>query len=88
MRTTIDRSGRLVVPKEMREQAGLKAGDTIEIEATSEGLRLTPVHDSPRLVKDGNVLVFAGGTLDRSEGDGVEQVRTERVAELVRQAIS
>ena len=90
MRTTIDKAGRLVLPKATRDRLGLKAGDVLEIEPTGEGLHLKPVRESPRLVKEGNVLVYAAGVLDKnvSESDVVKDVRDGRIAELVRQAMS
>lgn len=42
MRTTIDKAGRLVIPKPLRERLGLRPG---EVEVTAEGtaLRVEPV---------------------------------------------
>lgn len=88
MRTTIDKAGRLVLPKRARDRMGIKPGDELEIESDDTGVRLTLVHESPRLVKEGRVLVFAGGKLERGGTDVVEEDREARIAQLVRLALS
>ena len=87
MRVRIDKSGRVVIPKGFRERLGLKAGDVLDVQVTSGGLSLAKVQESPRLVKDGNVLVFACGVLRNEGGDMVGGLRDSRMAELVRQAM-
>ncbi len=88
MRTSIDRSGRLVLPKKTRDRLGIKAGDELEIEPVADGVCLKVVPRSAQLVWEGGVLVVAGGKLDRRITDVVQESRDERLAELVRQAIS
>lgn len=48
MRTTIDKAGRIVVPKRLRDRLGLVAGTEIEIDEDGAGLRVEPVFDRPR----------------------------------------
>jgi AbrB family looped-hinge helix DNA binding protein len=88
MRIAIDKAGRLVLPKAARDRLGLKAGDVLEVQPTAEGLHLTPVHESPQLVKEGNVLVFNGGVLNRDAEELIQEQRDARLNELVRQALS
>ena len=40
MRTTIDRAGRVVIPKPLREELGLRGGQDIEIEPAPTSMRL------------------------------------------------
>ncbi|MFP4068988.1 MAG: AbrB/MazE/SpoVT family DNA-binding domain-containing protein [Opitutales bacterium] len=40
MITTIDRAGRIVIPKELRERFNFAAGSQIEIQPEANGLRL------------------------------------------------
>jgi len=62
MKTTLDRFGRLVVPKEIRDRLGLKPGDEVEIEEQGNEAVLKPVeHEAPLKVQEG-VLVFTGAT--------------------------
>lgn len=57
MRTTIDRSGRIVVPKPLREQLNLEAGTRLEIRVRGERLEIEPVPAPMRLVRRGEGLV-------------------------------
>ncbi|HKK18630.1 MAG TPA: AbrB/MazE/SpoVT family DNA-binding domain-containing protein [Opitutales bacterium] len=57
MKITIDRAGRLVVPKRLREQFHFSAGTTIELTAEPDGLRLRLPKTSSCLVEKDGVLV-------------------------------
>jgi AbrB family looped-hinge helix DNA binding protein len=56
MRTTIDKAGRLVIPKALRDAIGLAAGE-VELTRDGAGLRLEPVAGSG-LAARGNRLVI------------------------------
>jgi len=60
MTLRIDRSGRIVVPKSVRDRWGLRAGTDLEIEEGAGGLLLKPVAGRPSLVRDGRFLVHTG----------------------------
>jgi len=66
---------------------GIKAGDELEIEPVADGVCLKVIPRSAQLVWKGGVLVVAG-KLDRRVTDVVQEDRDERLAELIRQAIS
>lgn len=51
MRTTIDKAGRIVVPKAMRDELGLNGGAEIEIELVDGRIEVEPVTAHVRLVK-------------------------------------
>ena len=59
MRTTIDSSGRLVVPKELRDRIGLTPGD-VEITVSGSALVLQPV-PTDELIESDSLLVLRGG---------------------------
>ncbi len=64
METSVDRFGRIVIPKKIREAFNLGSGTPIRIEENEQSIILTPVHGEPNLrVKDG-VLVFSGTPLE------------------------
>jgi AbrB family looped-hinge helix DNA binding protein len=44
----VDKLGRLVLPKDMRNLYGIHTGDTIEIMATEEGILLKSAVESPQ----------------------------------------
>lgn len=51
MRTTIDSAGRVVIPKAVREAAGLEAGAEVEVEFRDGRIELEPATVPMRLVK-------------------------------------
>jgi AbrB family looped-hinge helix DNA binding protein len=60
METSLDRFGRIFIPKKIREDFNLKAGSLIRIKEGDQEIILKPVRGEPNLhVKDG-VLVFTG----------------------------
>jgi AbrB family looped-hinge helix DNA binding protein len=64
MRATMDKAGRLVIPKPLRDQLGLRPGE-VELTADGAALRLVPVHDDT-LAEAGGRLVIppSGATID------------------------
>ena len=60
MQTTIDRFGRIVLPKKLRDDFNLEPGSQIQIEESVQEIILKPIYGEPNLrLKDG-VLVFTG----------------------------
>lgn len=60
MRTTIDRSGRIVVPKELRSRIGLEPGE-VEITVSGSALLIEPVVTDELTESDGLLMLPAGG---------------------------
>ena len=52
MRTTIDKAGRIVVPKALRDELDLQAGQELEISAVDGRLEIETPATPMRLVKD------------------------------------
>jgi AbrB family looped-hinge helix DNA binding protein len=62
MRATIDKAGRLVIPRPLRDQLGLRPGQ-VELTADGATLRVAPVVDDESLVEDnGRLVIPASGT--------------------------
>ncbi|OGW17714.1 MAG: hypothetical protein A2072_07655 [Nitrospirae bacterium GWC1_57_7] len=81
MKTTLDKFGRLVVPKDIRDRLGLRPGDEIEIEEHGREVVLKPADDIvPLQMKDG-VLVFTGASTGDIEGS-VSAGRDEHIRRL------
>jgi AbrB family looped-hinge helix DNA binding protein len=60
MRTTIDAAGRVVIPKALRDQVGLRQGE-VEIEAVGADIRLRPVGDGDLVEEDGWLVIPSTG---------------------------
>jgi AbrB family looped-hinge helix DNA binding protein len=58
---TIDKAGRVVIPKEVRDELRLEAGDTLALESEGERVTLQPVRGGTPLQKERGVWVFHGG---------------------------
>ena len=74
METTLDRFGRIVIPKQVRDDLGLKPGAVLEIEEVEQNVLLKPIHGEPHVVTKDGVLVFSGTAI----GDIVEAIRSHR----------
>ena len=57
MKTTIDGAGRLVVPKRIREAAGITAGSELTIRVADGRIEIEPAPLEVRLVKRGSLTV-------------------------------
>ena len=79
-RLVIDKAGRIVIPKPLREELHLEAGDTLEMESAGEQITLRPLRGSGPLTKEHGVWVFyAGQPLPASATDDMlQQIREER----------
>ena len=73
----IDSSGRMVIPRTIREQLHLRSGSRLHLEVRGEGVFLAPLPDEDaRLVKRGGRLV-----IHTSKTLGDEDVRSAIVAD-------
>lgn len=57
MRTTIDRAGRVVIPKALRDELGLRGGHEIEITFRDGHIEIEPAPTSMRLVRRKGLLI-------------------------------
>src|SRR5215469_3272528 len=79
-RLVIDKAGRVVIPKPLRESLRLEPGDSLEMESVGEKITLRPVRGTGPLIKEQGVWVFhAGPLLPASATDEIlDQIRDER----------
>jgi len=60
MRATIDKAGRLVIPKQLRDHLGLRAGE-VEVTADGAALRVEPLVGDSLDERDGRLVIPSGG---------------------------
>ena len=79
-RLTIDKAGRIVIPKPLREELHLESGDALELDTAGEQITLRPVRGTGPLFKEHGVWVFrTGQPLPATATDEVlQQIRGER----------
>src|SRR5688572_26121232 len=77
--TRLDKFGRIVLPKDVRDDFALEPGDALEVRETSEGILLTRIATS----EEGEPLRTVGGVLVH---DGTPSAAVEGAIERDRQA--
>jgi AbrB family looped-hinge helix DNA binding protein len=81
---TIDKAGRIVIPKRLRERLRLGAGDTLALQSEGESITLQPVRHQAALKKEYGIWVYQGATTDASISDLIDLEREKRLGELRR----
>jgi AbrB family looped-hinge helix DNA binding protein len=60
MTLKIDRAGRVILPKPLRDRLGLREGSELELEETPEGVLLKPAERRPSMVRKQGIWVHTG----------------------------
>ena len=76
----MDKAGRIVLPKAVRDELQVGPGDSLEIESSGDQVILRPARGKGRMRKEQGVWVFDSGTPLSGEmvRKTVERVRRER----------
>jgi AbrB family looped-hinge helix DNA binding protein len=83
-KTTIDRAGRVIIPKPIREELHLKPGDSLELEAGTDQITLRPVRPKATLKKEYGIWVYQGEATDLSIVDVIARERENRIRDLIK----
>src|SRR6266487_2907542 len=76
MKTTIDHAGRVVIPKEIRRESGIKPGRPLEIRWEKGAVVITPAPLEVKLERKGRLLVAVPAKdASRLSADTVERTR-------------
>ena len=82
---SMDKAGRVVLPKAVRERLHLRAGALLELEVREGHLELRPVEGRPALVKRDGWWIHQGtGAPADSLENAVERQRADRLRQLAR----
>lgn len=80
MEIKIDKAGRIVVPKPLRERLGFRPDTELEVIEQPEGVLLKRVHQRPSMVKMDGLWLHQGIAEPGATWDRVlESVREERI---------
>lgn len=77
-RLIIDRAGRVVIPKPLRQELNLEPGDALELDSVGEQITLRPVRGTGPLTKEHGVWVF-------HSGQAMPASATDEMLELIRE---
>lgn len=81
MQVTIDKFGRVLIPKPLRDEFGLRPGSIIDIEESDHELVLS-LHDKETLLEcDEGLLIFTGEATGDIE-NAISQSREQRLKKL------
>ena len=83
METMLDRFGRIVIPKKIRDDFNLKPGSQFHIEERDETIVLKPMRGEPNLISKEGVLVFSGKPIEDLR-DALLKHREERIKSIWR----
>jgi len=80
---TLDKAGRMVLPKAVRDALRVGPGDTLRIESDDERIILSPVRQHAGLHKEHGVWVYRSGTpVSRPLAELVNEQRDQRLEDL------
>lgn len=81
METQIDKFGRIVIPKSMRDHLGLRTGAVLYIEEQDHNILLKVAEHSQQITMKGGIAVYTGKAVDDIE-TAVQQDRNTRLNKL------
>lgn len=58
---TIDKAGRVVIPKPLRDALRLSPGDSLQLDSSGESITLRPIHETAPLRKERGYWVYRTG---------------------------
>jgi AbrB family looped-hinge helix DNA binding protein len=84
-RLTLDKAGRVVIPKPLRDQLQLAPGDVLDLDSSGEQIILRPVRGTMPLQKERGIWVYrTGNPLPESIIDSaVRETREERHRQIL-----
>ena len=77
---TLDKAGRVVIPKRVRDRLHMSAGDSFSLESADDKIVLKPVREESRMFKkDGIWVIQTGKRITLEETNAlIETMREER----------
>ena len=82
MVTTLDKFGRVIIPKRFREQLGINSKSTLNISEDGKRIVIELVQEKKPVVDRNGILVFTGNLEDK-KGDLIKSDRNRRMHKLL-----
>ena len=84
-RLTLDKAGRVVIPKKLRDELHLSSGDSLEIKSLGDEFVLRPVREEATMFKeDGMWVIKTGKPLTVEDVNAaIESAREERHRQIL-----
>jgi AbrB family looped-hinge helix DNA binding protein len=82
-KVTIDKFGRILIPKKLRERFRLEPNQSLDVQVSDEGMTLRP-NSNGEIVLQNGMYVWTGSTPTESWEEITESLREERVDNILR----
>ena len=83
-KVTLDKAGRMVIPKHVRERLRLGPGDALALKIDGDCITLLPVRPRAVLKQEHGIWIYQGEATDTSVADLVDRKREKRAGGLRR----
>lgn len=81
MQTSVDKFGRVLIPKPVRDELGLSPDMPLELVLEAGAVTIKPILEQPLLVSEAGVLVY-NGQPDGDMEQAHQQLRASRIDKL------
>ena len=82
-KTKMDRFGRVVIPKKIRQAMGIKTDTEVYLETRDNGILMIPNHLNPIVKEDSGIMVVCSEPLEEFT-DFIDRDRQERIRKIVK----
>ena len=79
----MDKAGRVVLPKHVRDELAINPGDRLKISIHGDEVILRPSREASGFIKRGHALVFSSGEAGLLDIETVETIRTDERGSLL-----
>lgn len=73
----IDKAGRVVLPKDVREELAIVPGDLLKVSIHGNEVTLRPNRETAGFVRRGRALIFSSGESDLLDNEAVNSILAE-----------
>ena len=84
----MDHAGRIVLPRDVRQELGIKPGDALKVSIHGSSVTLTPTKEPAGFVREGQALVFSTSGEGTLSQETVRRILEESYAERHEQSLA